>query len=72
MLEAHFKVKSRAIIFESSQLRSQFRRSLSLFGTLSDMGPLLVQEANVAAHELQDFGGVGTARPMAFDVHEPA
>jgi hypothetical protein len=36
------------------------------------MGPLLIQEANVVVHELQDFGGIGAARAMAFNIHEPA
>jgi hypothetical protein len=41
---------------------------LSRVRTLSDMGTLLVEEANVVAHELQDFGGIRTAGPVAFDV----
>jgi hypothetical protein len=36
------------------------------------MGALLVQEPDVVAHEVQDFGGIAATRAMAFNVHEPA
>jgi hypothetical protein len=36
------------------------------------MGAFLVQETNVVAHELQDFGGIAAIRAMAFNIHEPA
>ena len=36
------------------------------------MGPLRIQEPNVVAHELQDFGGIAATRTMTFDIDEPA
>jgi hypothetical protein len=36
------------------------------------MGPLLVQDADVVTHQLQDFGGITATRAMAFDIDEPA
>jgi hypothetical protein len=36
------------------------------------MGALLVQEANVGSHQLQDFGGIAATRTMALNVHKPA
>src|SRR5258708_19648932 len=36
------------------------------------MGPLRVKEANVVAHQLQNFGGSAAPRSMAINVDEPA
>jgi hypothetical protein len=36
------------------------------------MGPLLIQEANVVAHQLQDFCGIAATGAMAFNIDEPA
>jgi hypothetical protein len=34
--------------------------------------PLIIQEANVAAHKLQDFGRIAATRAMAVNIHKPA
>jgi hypothetical protein len=33
------------------------------------MGPLLVQDADVVAHQLQDFGGIAATRAIALDIN---
>jgi hypothetical protein len=36
------------------------------------MGPLLVQEANVVTHQVQDFGGIAATRAIALNIDQPA
>jgi hypothetical protein len=36
------------------------------------MGPLLVQDADVVTHELEDFGGIRTAWAVTLNIDEPA
>jgi hypothetical protein len=36
------------------------------------MGPLRIQEANVVAHQLQDFGGIAATGSVTLDIHKPA